>query len=68
MCISTYICMLFNVLQKYYMIRDLLKLDIFSYSENIISLLYYLFRLSEGFFLCASNANQMQIVSTTCQD
>lgn len=43
-CVSIYICMLFNVFQKYNMIQELLKLDMFSYSENIISLLYYLFR------------------------
>lgn len=42
--VSIYICMLFNVFQKYNMIQELLKLDMFSYSENIISLLYYLFR------------------------
>lgn len=62
--------MLVNVLQKYYMIQDLLKLNIFSYSENIISLLYYLFRQAfwRIFFFVLQMQIQMQIVSTTCQD
>lgn len=52
------------------MIQDLLKLDIFSYSENIISLLYYLFWRAfwRIFFFVLQMQIQMQIVSTTCQD